>query len=212
MSNIPIIILSNILIGILVFMTFDVMNTNLDAQINVVIKCNNQLIPFVKKFTLLGVTLDEFLTFDIHTISLCSKVNWKKSILKKSSFLFDLKFRTTLFKLFIMSKYDYCSSLFFYFADITNQDRLEKNYCKALKSYLNINIKGTSIDEKFNKLKSFKLLPLRLRQFQNLVFFIFSLLKSNIMSSLLGGLYIWFMFISFMYIWFMFFHSCIFHS
>ena len=91
----------------------DVMNTNLDAQINVLIKCNNQLIPFVKKFTLLGVTLDEFLTFDVHTISLCSKVNWKISILKKSSFLFDLKFRTTLFKLFIMSKYDYCSSLFF---------------------------------------------------------------------------------------------------
>ena len=85
---------------------FDIMNTNLDAQNNVEIKCNNQLIPFVKKFTLLGVTLDEFLTFDEHKISLCSKVNWKISILKKSSILFDLKFRTTLFKLFIMPKYD----------------------------------------------------------------------------------------------------------
>ena len=135
---------------------FDIMNTNLDAQNNVEIKCNNQLIPFVKKFTLLGVTLDEFLTFDVHTISLCSKVNWKISILKKSSFLFDLKFRTTLFKLFIMSKYDYCSSLFFHFGDNINQNRLEKNYCKALKSYLNINIKGMPIDEQFNKLKSFK--------------------------------------------------------
>ncbi len=66
-----------------------------------------------------------------------------------------------------------------------NQNRLEKNYCKALKSYLNINIKGMPIDEQFNKLKSYKLLPLRLRQFQNLVYFIFSLVKSNRMNSLL---------------------------
>ena len=42
-----------------------------------------------------------------------------------------------------------------------------------------------SIGEQFNKLKSIKLLPLRLRQFQNLVFFIFSLVKSNRMNSLL---------------------------
>ena len=48
------------------------------------------------KFTLLGVTLDEYLAFDLHTISICSKVNWKISVLKKSSYLFDLKFRIIL--------------------------------------------------------------------------------------------------------------------
>ena len=49
-----------------------------------------------------------------------------------------------------MHKYDYCSSLFlFHFTYIINQDRLEKNYCKALKSYLYNNIKG--ICDKSNK-------------------------------------------------------------
>jgi hypothetical protein len=98
----------------------DLLNTNIDAIEDIIIKCENEKIPFVKKFTLLGVILDEYLTFDLHTISICSKVNWKISVLRKSSYLFDLKFRVTLFKLFIMSKYDYCSSLFIYFSDVCN--------------------------------------------------------------------------------------------
>ena len=77
----------------------DVLNINIDAIDNIEIKCENEKIPFVKKFTLLGVILDEYLTFDLHTIGVCSKVNWKISVLKKSSYLFDLKFRITLFKL-----------------------------------------------------------------------------------------------------------------
>ena len=56
----------------------DVMNTNIDAFPSIEdleIKCGGERIPFVKKFTLLGVLLDEFLTFDLHTIAVCSKVN-----------------------------------------------------------------------------------------------------------------------------------------
>ena len=81
---------------------FDQLNTNINAINNIEIKCDGENIPFVQKFTLLGVTLDEYLTFDLHTIALCSKVNWKISVLKKSSYLFDIKFRITLFKLFII--------------------------------------------------------------------------------------------------------------
>lgn len=76
---------------------FDQLNTNIDAINNIEIKCDGENVPFVQKFTLLGVTLDEYLTFDLHTIALCSKVNWKVSVLKKSSYLFDIKFRITLF-------------------------------------------------------------------------------------------------------------------
>jgi len=92
-------------------------------------------------------------------------------------FLFKLKFRITLFKLFILSKYAYCSSLFFHFTDKTNQSRLEKNSCKSLKSYLNVKTKGLTLEEQFVKLKSFNLLPLKLRLFQNWVFFNFLLLS-----------------------------------
>ena len=51
---------------------FDQLNTNIDAINNIEIKCDGENIPFVQKFTLLGVTLDEYLTFDL---ALCSKVN-----------------------------------------------------------------------------------------------------------------------------------------
>ena len=49
------------------------------------------------------------------------KIDWKISVLKKSSYLFNLNFRITLFKLFIISKYDYCSTLFFHFNDIVTK-------------------------------------------------------------------------------------------
>ena len=49
-----------------------------------------------------------------------------------------------------MSKYDYCSSLFFYFADSCNQERLDKNFIKSMKSYLNIKLSKLNVDEQLN--------------------------------------------------------------
>jgi len=115
--------------------------------------------------------------FDFHTISVCKKVNWKISVFKRSSYLFNTNFRITLFKLFIISKFDYCSTLFFHFQDASNEKCLDKNLSKALKSYLNIKLYNLNISEQYDHLKSFRLMPLRLRFFQNLVFFIFSLIK-----------------------------------
>jgi len=162
------------------------LNFNIDSHenFNLEIKCDGESIPFVKKVTLLGIILDEYLSFDTHTISICTKVNWKISVLKKSSYLFDLKFRTTLYKLFILSKYDSCSTLFFHFNDHNNYLRLENNYCKTIKTYLNIKIKNLSIEEQLNVLKPFRLLPLRLRFFQNLTFFVFALMKEKRLSAL----------------------------
>ena len=48
-----------------------------------------------------------------------------------------------------------------------------------MKSYLNIKLSKLNVDEQFNHLKSFNILPLQLRFFQNVVLFIFSLIKSN---------------------------------
>jgi hypothetical protein len=92
------------------------LNINIDSHenFNLEIKCDGEILPFVEKVTLPGIILDEYHSFDTHTISMWTKVNWKISDLKKSSYLFDLKFRTTLYKLFILSKYDYCSTLFFH--------------------------------------------------------------------------------------------------
>ena len=149
----------------------DFLNTNLDALNTLNLVCNREQIPFVKKFTLLGVLIDEYLTFDLHTIQLCSKVMWKLSVLKKSSHLFDFKFRSTLFKLFILSKYDYCSTLFFHFKNKLNIDRLDKNFAIFLKKYLRIDIIKLNIPDQFDCLRNHKLLPLKVRFFQNFVIF-----------------------------------------
>jgi hypothetical protein len=128
------------------------------------------------------------LIFDTHTISLCAKVNWKVSVSKKSSYLYDINFKITLFKLFIISKYDYCSTLFFHFNNKRNEDRLEKNFATAVKSYLNIKIRSMDLEEQYQHLKSFRLLPLKLRFCQNLVFFIFTLVKIRRPSILLQSI------------------------
>jgi len=101
--------------------------------------------------------------------------------------MFKLNIKLKL-KLFIISKYDYCSTLFFHFNDKRNEDRLEKNFAKAVKSYLNIKIRSMDLEEQYQHLKSFRLLPLKLRFFQNLVFFIFTLVKIRRPSILLQSI------------------------
>ena len=132
--------------------------------------------------------IDEYLSFDIHTLSVCSKVHGKLNVLKKSSYLFDLEFRIILFKLFVQSKYDYCSTILFDFSRKYNATCLEKSFNKGLKRYLNINLNGMELIQQYEYLKQFKLLPLKLRFFQNFLFFAFSLHKENKDSVLLDSI------------------------
>ena len=80
------------------------------------LKLNNIEIPFVETV----VNIDKKLKFDYHTISVSYKVNYKTNVLKKCTYLFDFVFKTTLFKLFLVSSFDYCFTLFFYFKFIKN--------------------------------------------------------------------------------------------
>ena len=58
-------------------------------------------IPYVDQTKLLGVIIDNKLIFDIHTIDLFKKVNFKIRTLSICGFLFDLEFKEILFKLLI---------------------------------------------------------------------------------------------------------------
>ena len=166
----------------------DKLNSNIDSINNLVIKCNDILIPFVDKFTLLGVVLDNYLKFDQQSLSMCTKLHWKVGVLKKSAYLFDLRFRIILFKLFIQSRFDYCSSIFFPFTDKRCVDRLDKCFAKSLKVFLKININTQDLQQQFEHLAIYKLLPLKIRFYQNLIFFIFSLLKTNLNGSLIDSI------------------------
>ena len=95
-------------------------------------------IPFVKQVKLLRVIIDRKLNFDLHSRYICMKVNSKLHLLKKSTYLFDMNFKTILFKLFIQKHYDYCSTLFFHLSNKVDSDRLETSYSKALNKLLKI--------------------------------------------------------------------------
>ena len=63
---------------------------------------------------LIGVFIDCRLNFSIHISELCEKINRKANILSRCFFMYSRHFRVTLFKLFIMSNFDYFSSLFLF--------------------------------------------------------------------------------------------------
>ncbi len=52
----------------------------------------------------------------MNSIDVTRKVAYKVRVLLKSAFLFDIEFKTILFKLFFLSTFDYCSSLFVNFS------------------------------------------------------------------------------------------------
>jgi hypothetical protein len=63
------------------------------------------LIPIVSSTKLLGVILDNKLKFDLNSKDVTLRVAYKVRVLLKSAFLFDIEFKTILFKLFILSTF-----------------------------------------------------------------------------------------------------------
>jgi len=94
------------------------------------IMLNNQNILYVSKIKVLGVIIDHLLKFDPHTVVICHKVNFKVRTLKKCAFMFGIKFKVILFKMFILSSFEYCSTLFFNLSNKVDALRLEKHLSK----------------------------------------------------------------------------------
>ena len=115
-------------------------------------------IPFIERTTVLGVLIDDHLTFDHHTIKLCKQVNSKIHTIRRSSYLLSLKCRVTLFKLFIQSRFDYCSTLFFHFSNKVNDHRLEKCFERSIKRLLHCNIKSTQLQDQLKLLSPYNII------------------------------------------------------
>ena len=71
------------------------------------------------------------------------------------------------------------STLFFHFSNKSKSDRLDKSFAKSIRKYLNIKIDGFDLTQQYNHLKEFKILPLKLRYFQNLSFLLLIYLKKT---------------------------------
>ena len=73
-------------------------------------------------------------------MKICQQVTFKTNVLKKCAYLFDIKFETILFKLFIQSQFDYCSTLLFHLNNKSDQEKLETLFSKSLNKFLNIKL------------------------------------------------------------------------
>jgi hypothetical protein len=143
------------------------------------INIDGNSIPFVVETKMLGVTIDNQLTFTKHISNLCKKINTKSFLLAKSNFLFSNKFKTTLFKLFIQSQFDYCATLFMHISDKSVRDRLVRCFDKSVGRILGKEVMKLNDVEQYEKLKEFNLMPFNFRQFYHFITFTFSLIFFN---------------------------------
>jgi len=103
---------------------------------NIFIEIDNNFSEFVPETKILGVTLDNKLKFDKHISNVITKVNSKAFMLSKNLKMFSSNFRTTLFKIFIMPNFEYCSTLFSHNGNNSLFTKLEKAFSKSLKRIL----------------------------------------------------------------------------
>ena len=136
-------------------------------QSNIDLSFDSNPIPFVESVKLLGVILDNKLKFDQHNVHICKQINSKTYLLSRSNFLFPLAFRSTLFKIFIQTKFDYCSTLFIHLSSYIDNTRLETCFNNSIKKILNIKIRNLDHSKQIALLKPFNILPIKLRRFEH---------------------------------------------
>ena len=146
---------------------------------NILINVDNHNIEFVPETKILGVTLDYKLKFDQHVNNILKKVNAKTLLISRNSKMFSCNFRTTLFKLFIMPNFEYCSSLFTYSKNSYTINRLETCFCKSIKRILFIDIFDLSPFDQFKTLFEYNILPLVIRQFYHMCSFLFIVMSNK---------------------------------
>jgi hypothetical protein len=157
---------------------------NVEESHDITIKMENSSISFVQSAKLLGCIITNTLNHEQHTIDVCNKVRSKTFLLKKCAYLFSKEFKATLFKVFIQSRFDYCSSLLLHFSNKVDSDRLERCFNRSIKALLKINLKNETLEKQKELLDQFKILPLKLRIFQHFIVYLFTLIKQNNMSIL----------------------------
>jgi hypothetical protein len=123
--------------------------------------------------------IDNKMSFGPQSAALCSKINSKTFLLSKSLYLFTEDFKPNLFKIFIQSHFDYCSTLTTHFSNQLYPKNLELCFTKSIFRILKIKLKEKSIKEQFDLLSKFNILPLKLRHFFRLCTFIFNILKNK---------------------------------
>ena len=115
-------------------------NPDVDISKHKHIMFKDKKITFVKNFRLLGFIIDNQLRFEDQVKSICKKVNSITGLLCKSSYLFTDKIKPSLFKLFIMNRFEYCGAAILHLPNKKCLDRLEKCFSNSISRFLRVNI------------------------------------------------------------------------
>ena len=138
----------------------------------------NYKVEVVDNFKLLGVFIDEKLSFQKHIDHVVKSVNAKLFSFKKLFFL-SQNVKTQFFKSFILPHFDYCVSLNIYFSkSIINQ--LERLYNSCLFRLINLRLNSIDTIDQLMLLKPLNLMPYRVR-----VFYRLSLFSQKIMDDII---------------------------
>ena len=156
-------------------------NASVTPNINV----NGNIISIINSTKLLGVTIDSDLKFKTHIANICKKINRKTFVFKRCLHLFSYSFKVTLFKLFVLPHFEYCSTTFFS-SSIDNINKLEKCFSKSIKLILGIKLYNTQLQQQCSALLNLNILPLILRLFNHYCKFIYSLFINNKAIELIG--------------------------
>lgn len=155
--------------------TFAMIVSNKRLDIPSYIECNGFKIEVVSKFKLLGVVLDQKLSFLDHVCAVGKAINSKLFAIKKLFYL-SLIVKIQFFKTFILPYFDYCLSLIFYFSK-TAISKLARIYYRCI--YKLFKIKLTGDVKNVNKsLKAYNLFSFEYRILYKLSTFSF-MLKSQ---------------------------------
>jgi hypothetical protein len=143
------------------------------------IQLNNKSVKFVQETKILGITLDNKLKFDKHIAITVSSVNRKTFLISRNLKMFSSKVRSTLFKLFILPYFDYCSTIFIHYGYAASKLKIEACFSKSINRLLKLNLNESILTQQYELLKAYNILPPALRQLYHLCSFILIVLKNN---------------------------------
>jgi hypothetical protein len=146
------------------------------------IQLENNMIEVVKEFKLLGVTIDENLTFNTHISNLKSSV-CKKLFSIKNLFFLSFQVKIHFFKTFLLPHFDYCASLFVHFNQ-TQIEKINKIYNLCLYVLLKIELNHISLEDQQSKLKPLNILPFRYRLLFRFSIFSYKIVNKIILNNI----------------------------
>ena len=109
------------------------------------IEIDSHEVAVTDSFKLLGVLIDNDLTFNQHIVNICKNVNMKLFSIKKLAYL-PFVVRLQFFKTFILPLFDYCLSLIIYFSK-TQIQKLSNCYYACLYKLFRFDFTCKEMDE-----------------------------------------------------------------